>query len=254
MNEQASWLFFVASPFRSLTSFTFSLRFFSGVTHGLILLPVLLSYFGGRGYASGEEENEVRHRLLRANDSTEYRPFVSDEVEDGSDDELWRDYLCKWFIRSFDLIDAFIDIWYITTLKPCIQATLSGFLIVLRRLHQMLTLSSILKTCKMNLVVMIFAYPLYCEIPLSIGKRFDRGNNKGRPKADWRLQTEPRLEIKEKGEIIDGLNRDFWKWVKMHRNCPGSKRIDDWGRFLKFADPGLWHDSSTKDLENESTS
>lgn len=61
-----------------------------GMTHGLILLPVLLSYFGGRGYASGEEEHEVRHRLLRANDTAESNPFSRDDSRDQelSDDEL----------------------------------------------------------------------------------------------------------------------------------------------------------------------
>jgi len=62
-----------------------------GALHGLVLLPVLLSYFGGRGYSTVEDESEVRRRLLRAQDSTEYRPFVAEgshEVEDESDDEL----------------------------------------------------------------------------------------------------------------------------------------------------------------------
>ncbi|KAE8220409.1 hypothetical protein CF319_g6060 [Tilletia indica] len=62
-----------------------------GALHGLVLLPVLLSYFGGRGYSTVEDESEVRRRLLRAQDSTEYRPFVAEasaDVEDGSDDEL----------------------------------------------------------------------------------------------------------------------------------------------------------------------
>ncbi|CAD6940981.1 unnamed protein product [Tilletia controversa] len=61
-----------------------------GALHGLVLLPVLLSYFGGRGYSTVEDESEVRRRLLRAQDSTEYRPFVESnpDEEDGSDDEL----------------------------------------------------------------------------------------------------------------------------------------------------------------------
>ncbi|KAK0560785.1 niemann-Pick type C- protein 1 [Tilletia horrida] len=62
-----------------------------GALHGLVLLPVLLSYFGGRGYSTVEDESEVRRRLLRAQDSTEYRPFVAErdaEVEEGSEDEL----------------------------------------------------------------------------------------------------------------------------------------------------------------------
>ncbi|PWN18903.1 hypothetical protein BCV69DRAFT_272775 [Microstroma glucosiphilum] len=58
-----------------------------GATHGLILLPVLLSYFGGAGYASHEDEGEVRHRLLRAQDTAEYRPFAGDEEEEEEDED-----------------------------------------------------------------------------------------------------------------------------------------------------------------------
>ncbi len=58
-----------------------------GALHGLVLLPVLLSYYGGRGYSSAEAESEVRRRLLRAQESTEYRPFLSEALED-SEEEL----------------------------------------------------------------------------------------------------------------------------------------------------------------------
>ncbi|CAO1613269.1 unnamed protein product [Sympodiomycopsis kandeliae] len=58
-----------------------------GAAHGLILLPVLLSYFGGSGYSSDEDENEVRRRLLRAQDSAEYRPFTADDDEEEEDEE-----------------------------------------------------------------------------------------------------------------------------------------------------------------------
>lgn len=58
-----------------------------GALHGLILLPVLLSFYGGRGYSSAEDESEVRRRLLRAQESTEYRPFADDSDHD-SDDAL----------------------------------------------------------------------------------------------------------------------------------------------------------------------
>lgn len=60
-----------------------------GALHGLVLLPVLLAYFGGDGYASEEEESEVRRRLLRAQDSAEYRPFAAEEEED--QDEEYHD-------------------------------------------------------------------------------------------------------------------------------------------------------------------
>lgn len=56
-----------------------------GALHGLVLLPVLLSFYGGRGYAGVEDESEVRRRLLRAQEGNEYRPFTDDE--DDSDDE-----------------------------------------------------------------------------------------------------------------------------------------------------------------------
>lgn len=55
-----------------------------GALHGLILLPVLLSYFGGSGYSSHEDESEVRRRLLRAQDAAEDRPFAAED----SDEEL----------------------------------------------------------------------------------------------------------------------------------------------------------------------
>ncbi|PWN29681.1 multidrug efflux transporter AcrB transmembrane domain-containing protein [Jaminaea rosea] len=58
-----------------------------GALHGLVLLPVLLSYYGGSGYASDEEESEVRRRLLRAQDAAEYRPFTAEEDDDEEDDE-----------------------------------------------------------------------------------------------------------------------------------------------------------------------
>ncbi|KAK0554292.1 niemann-Pick type C- protein 1 [Tilletia horrida] len=62
-----------------------------GALHGLVLLPVLLSLYGGRGWATAEDESEVRRRLLRAQDTTEYRPFAVEggaEEEEGSEDEL----------------------------------------------------------------------------------------------------------------------------------------------------------------------
>ncbi|CAO1618469.1 unnamed protein product [Jaminaea pallidilutea] len=58
-----------------------------GALHGLVLLPVLLSYFGGSGYSSDEDETEVRRRLLRAQDAAEFRPFAADEDEEEEDEE-----------------------------------------------------------------------------------------------------------------------------------------------------------------------
>lgn len=55
-----------------------------GLLHGLILLPVLLSWLGGRGWSSGEEESDVKRRLNRA--GSEYRPLMASEP-DGSDDD-----------------------------------------------------------------------------------------------------------------------------------------------------------------------
>lgn len=60
---------------------------FLGALHGLVLLPVLLSYFGGSGYSSDEDESEVRRRLLRAQDSAEYRPFAAEEDEEDDDED-----------------------------------------------------------------------------------------------------------------------------------------------------------------------
>ncbi|CAO1620348.1 unnamed protein product [Parajaminaea phylloscopi] len=57
-----------------------------GALHGLVLLPVLLTYFGGSGYSSHEEESEVRRRLLRAQDAAEDRPFAAEESDDDGDD------------------------------------------------------------------------------------------------------------------------------------------------------------------------
>ena len=54
-----------------------------GLLHGLILLPVLLSWLGGRGWSSGEDESDVKRRLNRA--GSEYRPRMSSEA-DASDD------------------------------------------------------------------------------------------------------------------------------------------------------------------------
>jgi Niemann-Pick C1 protein len=57
-----------------------------GALHGLVLLPVLLSFYGGRGYSTAETESEVRKRLLRAQESTEYRPFTADEGYESDED------------------------------------------------------------------------------------------------------------------------------------------------------------------------
>lgn len=58
-----------------------------GAVHGLVLLPVLLTYFGGSGYSSHEDESEVRRRLLRAQDAAEYRPFAAEDDEEDEEDE-----------------------------------------------------------------------------------------------------------------------------------------------------------------------
>ncbi|EPQ26473.1 uncharacterized protein PFL1_05795 [Pseudozyma flocculosa PF-1] len=55
-----------------------------GFLHGLVLLPVLLSLFGGRGWSNGEDENDVKRRLLRAGD--EYRPLLGGEEDEASSD------------------------------------------------------------------------------------------------------------------------------------------------------------------------
>jgi Niemann-Pick C1 protein len=58
-----------------------------GLLHGLILLPVLLSWLGGRGWSSGEDEYDVKRRLDRA--GSEYRPlFTSGVVESDDDDDV----------------------------------------------------------------------------------------------------------------------------------------------------------------------
>ncbi|PWN51455.1 multidrug efflux transporter AcrB transmembrane domain-containing protein [Violaceomyces palustris] len=54
-----------------------------GLVHGLVLLPVLLSYLGGRGFSSGEEENDVKRRLRGANEEAEeYGPLTQDTEQD----------------------------------------------------------------------------------------------------------------------------------------------------------------------------
>lgn len=55
-----------------------------GLLHGLILLPVLLSWLGGRGWSGGEDEADVKRRLVRS--GSEYRPMMTSELE-GSDEE-----------------------------------------------------------------------------------------------------------------------------------------------------------------------
>ncbi|PWN39066.1 hypothetical protein IE81DRAFT_326910 [Ceraceosorus guamensis] len=56
-----------------------------GATHGLILLPVALSVWGGEGYSDGESEAEIARRLARAREN-EYLPFAAhDEEEEGED-------------------------------------------------------------------------------------------------------------------------------------------------------------------------
>ncbi|MCO5565319.1 hypothetical protein L7F22_018992 [Adiantum nelumboides] len=60
-----------------------------GAVHGLVFLPVILSIFGGRGYASGDDEAEVSRRLRRAHDSAEFRPFAADVEAEESEDEYY---------------------------------------------------------------------------------------------------------------------------------------------------------------------
>ncbi|UTT94256.1 hypothetical protein NDA17_002448 [Ustilago hordei] len=55
-----------------------------GLLHGLILLPVLLSWLGGRGWSGGEDEADVKRRLARS--GSEYRPMMASEPQ-GSDEE-----------------------------------------------------------------------------------------------------------------------------------------------------------------------
>lgn len=56
-----------------------------GLLHGLILLPVLLSWLGGRGWSSGEDESDVKRRLNRA--GSEYRPLMASEPGESDDDD-----------------------------------------------------------------------------------------------------------------------------------------------------------------------
>ncbi|GAC96393.1 hypothetical protein PHSY_003973 [Pseudozyma hubeiensis SY62] len=56
-----------------------------GLLHGLILLPVLLSWLGGRGWSSGEDESDVKRRLNRA--GSEYRPMMTSEPGESDDEE-----------------------------------------------------------------------------------------------------------------------------------------------------------------------
>ncbi len=56
-----------------------------GLLHGLILLPVLLSWLGGRGWSSGEDESDVKRRLNRA--GSEYRPMMASEPGASDDEE-----------------------------------------------------------------------------------------------------------------------------------------------------------------------
>lgn len=52
----------------------------SGALHGLVLLPVLLSYLGGRGYALDDsDEDWVASAMRRPNNEYEYAPFRDDE-------------------------------------------------------------------------------------------------------------------------------------------------------------------------------
>ncbi|SPO44003.1 related to NCR1 - transmembrane glycoprotein, involved in sphingolipid metabolism [Moesziomyces antarcticus] len=56
-----------------------------GLLHGMILLPVLLSWLGGRGWSMGEDESDVKRRLNRA--GSEYRPLMASEPEASDDEE-----------------------------------------------------------------------------------------------------------------------------------------------------------------------
>ena len=56
-----------------------------GLLHGLILLPVLLSWLGGRGWSGGEDESDVKRRLNRA--GSEYRPMMASEPGASDDEE-----------------------------------------------------------------------------------------------------------------------------------------------------------------------
>jgi Niemann-Pick C1 protein len=51
-------------------------------THALILLPVLLSLFGGRGYANPESEGGLEQDLR----SRQYPALLGDDEEYDSDD------------------------------------------------------------------------------------------------------------------------------------------------------------------------
>ena len=57
-----------------------------GATHGLILLPVALSIWGGEAYSDGESEAEISRRLQRARQN-EYLPFAARDDEEEEEEE-----------------------------------------------------------------------------------------------------------------------------------------------------------------------
>ncbi|MCO5614796.1 hypothetical protein L7F22_069080 [Adiantum nelumboides] len=61
----------------------------TGALHGLVLLPVALSLFGGQAMPARDDEAEVSRRLRRAQDSAEFRPFGADAEEDDSEEEYY---------------------------------------------------------------------------------------------------------------------------------------------------------------------
>ncbi|PAV20974.1 multidrug efflux transporter transmembrane domain-containing [Pyrrhoderma noxium] len=54
----------------------------SGALHGFVLLPVVLSFAGGRGYALEDADEEWMSSIIRRND---YTPFLADDESDHSD-------------------------------------------------------------------------------------------------------------------------------------------------------------------------
>lgn len=54
----------------------------AGALHGLVLLPVLLSYFGGQGFEAEDIDEEWMGKVARGGSGLDYAPFQdNDSVE-----------------------------------------------------------------------------------------------------------------------------------------------------------------------------